>query len=155
MAEVATVGKTVQVEDTRVAVNFSTIINQIATRLQVSHFLSYGYGTKWLMRYFKVPHACRVQTFIPEKDTAAIPAQFVACLDVLGYDDEALVLPDLQRVTEAVLFANVRTTKEKPVIWWLEKFNELFDLHNFQVTQTDEFYVICYAKPKLVHTDKL
>jgi hypothetical protein len=73
---------------------------------------------------------------------------------VLGYDDEAAVIPDLERLTEAVLFVNIHTTPEKPLQSWLPLFWDKFDLHNVQVTAEDEFFAIFYAKQKTFKPDE-
>ncbi len=156
MAQVETGGNgNIELPEPIAGVNYARIINSIATRLQVQHLLSYGYGTKWLMKYLKVSHAMKVQTFLPEKDTPPVPAQFVACVDVLGFDDEAVVLPELERLTDAVLFANIRFSDDKQIDYWLPKLWDRFTLHNWQQTEKDEGFVICYAKPKTVEAPKL
>lgn len=154
-AAVAIGGRDVLAVDQKHAgVNYATLVGHICERMGVEHLLGYGYGTSWLFRHLKVGHPMKIQKFEPGKDTAAIPAQLVACLDVLGFDDEDTILPDLERLTEAVLFANIHTSEEKPIQYWLPKLWNQFDLHNVQVTATDEFFVICYAKQKEFRPDE-
>jgi hypothetical protein len=131
-------------------VNFHQLIAHICERMGVTHLLSYGFGSKWLFHHLKVRHPIKLQRYEPGKDTPAVPAQLVVCLDVLGYDDEDTVIDDIERLTEAVLFVNIHTTEDKPLQYWLPKLWGRFDLHNVQVVAADEFFVICYAKSKIV-----
>lgn len=142
------------VENKHAGVNYASLIAHICERIGVDHLLGYGYGTSWLFRHLKVKHPMRLQKFEPGEDTPAIPAQLVACLDVLGYDDEEKIIPDLERLTDAVLFVNIHTSPERPIQWWLPKLWDRFDLHNVQVTAEDEFFVICYAKQRALKPDE-
>jgi hypothetical protein len=137
------------IEKKNAGVNYAQLLTHICERMGVTHLLSYGFGTKWLFRHLKVKNPIKLQRFEPGVDTPAVPAQFVVCLDVLGYDDEAQTLDDLERLTEAVLFVNIHTTADKPISYWLPKFWDRFEFHNAQVVAADEFYVICYAKSRI------
>lgn len=143
--------QSVELSAENAGVNLCRIITEIVNRLQVRHMLSYGYGTGWLMEHFRPNHPLKVQTYDKNKgDSPPIPAQFVVCIDVLGYDDTETVLADTERLTEAVLFANVRLKGDETIETWLPRFWSRFDIHTFQVTAKDEFFVVCYARPKFV-----
>ena len=137
------------VDETRAGVNFARIVSEICNRIHVRHLLAYGDGGSWLFRHLKVNHPMRLQSFNRVETTDPVPAQMVACIDVFGYDETEKAFQDMVRLTEAVLFANIKVTEEQPLIWWLEKFCKDFDVHTVQVTTASEFFVICYAKPRL------
>ncbi len=143
------------VDNKHAGVNYASLVAHICERIGVEHLLSYGFGTSWLFRHLKVSHPMKLQKFEPGKDTPAIPAQFVVCLDVLGYEDTAQTINDLEALTEAVVFANIHTDAERPMSYWLPLFWDRFDVHNVQVTAEDEFFVICYAKQKALKPDHL
>jgi hypothetical protein len=104
---------------------------------------------------------------VPKLSGLPIPAQMVCCIDVLEHvEPECLdeVLDHLKSLTEAVLFCTVSTgpaiktlpdgrnahINQQPMTWWLPKLWERFELQTVQVTSPDSFYVIAYARAKLI-----
>lgn len=152
------------------SVQYAPIVSQIVNTLGVQHLLDYGCGKQRLFQNLKADHAMKLQAYDPgvEKLSAApIPAEMVTCIDVLEHiEPEYLdnVLDDLARLTEAVAFLTIHTgpavkvladgrnahLTQQPIEWWLPKIWERFDLHSVQVTGEHAFYVVAYAKPKLI-----
>lgn len=152
------------------SIQFAPLVTQIINRLKVEHLLDYGCGSLLnLYKHIKPTHKLTYQAYDPgtaEYADPPVPAQMVACIDVLEHiEPEFLesVLDDLARLTEVVLFCTVHTgpavkvlsdgrnahLTQEPMEWWLPKIWRRFDLHTVQVTGEHGFYVICYAKPRL------
>ncbi len=152
------------------SVEYAPIVSEIVNRLGVTHLLDYGAGKMRLFQNLKADHKLKLQAYDPgiEKLSAdPVPAEMVACIDVLEHIEPDLldnVLDDLVRVTEVVGFFTIHTgpavkvlsdgrnahLTQQPLEWWLPKLWERFDIHSVQVTGEHAFYVICYAKPKLL-----
>lgn len=147
--------------------HYAPIVSEIINRLEVSHLLDYGCGSNLsLAKALKIKQRMTYQAYDPgvEKfSSAPVPAQMVACVDVLEHiEPEHLdaVLDHLQQLTEGVLFASIHTgpamktlsdgrnahLTQQPMQWWLPKLWERFDLHTVQVTSEHGFYVVAYAK---------
>lgn len=153
------------------------MVNAIIERLGVTHLLDYGCGSRCsLAKGLKSFHKLTYQAYDPGVDrfaSAPVPAQMVACIDVLEHIEPVFldaVLDDLRRLTEGVLFATVATgpagkqlsdgrnahLTQQPMAWWAPKFFERFDVQTIQVTSPKDFLVIGYAKSQLVaHDGKL
>lgn len=154
------------------SIQYAPLVSEIVNKLGVTHLLDYGAGK---MRLFQnlhglVKHPMKLQAYDPgiEKLSAPpVPAEMVACIDVLEHIEPELldnVLDDLVRVTEVVGFFTIHTGPavkvlpdgrnahliQQPMEWWLPKIWERFDLHSVQVTGEHAFYVVVYAKPKLI-----
>lgn len=155
---------------------YGPLIAQILNRLEVSHLLDYGSGKNMgLMKGLqgKIKGKLTYQAYdpgVPELAGDPIPAQMVACVDVLEHiEPECLdnVLDHLASLTEVVAFLSVHMGPalktlpdgrnahliQEPVEWWLPKIMQRFDLQTFQMSSEKGFYVICYAKPRLEAVD--
>lgn len=141
----------------------------------VTHLLDYGCGSNVnLAKHLKVPHKVTYQAYdpgVPRFSKPAMPAEMVACVDVLEHIEPELldnVMDDLARVTEAILFASVDTGPavkvlsdgrnahliQQPMSWWLPKFWERrFRLQTVQETGEHSFFVIATAEPRLEFSD--
>ena len=149
---------------------YGPLISQIVNRLEVSHLIDYGSGSKMgLAKGLKVSHKLTYQAYdpgVPELAGDPTPAQMVACVDVLEHiEPECLenVLDHIASLTEVVAFLSVHMGPalkvlpdgrnahliQEPVEWWLPKIMKRFDLQTFQMSSEKGFYVICYAKPRL------
>lgn len=155
---------------------YGPLIAQIINRLEVSHLLDYGSGKNMgLMKGLqgKIKGKLTYQAYdpgVPELAGDPIPAQMVACVDVLEHiEPECLdsVLDHLASLTEVVAFMSVHMGPalktlpdgrnahliQEPVEWWLPKIMQRFDLQTFQMASERGFYAICYAKPRLEAPD--
>lgn len=152
------------------SLQYAPLVSEIVNRLEVQHLLDWGCGKGRLFQNLKADHKMTLQAYDPAVERFAappVPAEMVACIDVLEHiEPEYLddVLDDLARLTEAVAFLTVHTgpavkvladgrnahLTQQPLEWWLPKFWERFDIHTVQVTGEHAFYVIAYAKPKLI-----
>lgn len=153
-----------------VSVAYAPLVSEICNRLQIQHLLDYGAGKCRLFKALRVDHKMRLQAYDPgieELSSPPVPAEMVACIDVLEHiEPENLdaVLDDLQRLTESVLLVTIHTGPaaktlddgrnahliQQPMEWWLPKLWERFDLHTVQVTGEHSFHVIAYAKPRIL-----
>lgn len=138
--------------------------------MEVTHLLDYGCGHNCsLAKSLKVPHKVTYQAYdpgVPRFSKLPVPAQMVACIDVLEHiepDKVDAVLDDLARLAEGILFASVDTGPamktlsdgrnahliQEPMSWWLPKLWERFELQTVQIVSEHSFYVIALAKPRL------
>lgn len=155
---------------------YGPLISQIINRLEVSHLLDYGSGSKMSLANGlkgKVAHKLTYQAYdpgVPELAGEPVPAQMVACVDVLEHiEPECLdnVLDHIASLTEVVAFMSVHMGPalkvlpdgrnahliQEPVEWWLPKIMSRFDLQTFQMASEKGFYCIAYAKPRIEATD--
>jgi hypothetical protein len=152
------------------SVQYAPIVSEVCNTLGVRHVLDYGAGKCRLFQNLKVKHPMKLQAYdpgVPKLSAPPIPAELVTCIDVLEHIEPELldnVLDDLERLTEVVGVFTVHTGPaaktladgrnahliQEPPEWWLPRFMCRFDLHAFQVTGENQFYVICYAKPKFI-----
>lgn len=156
------------------SVKYAHLVTEIINKLEVTHLLDYGCGRQMnLIKHIKPAHKLTYQGYdpaIPDLAGAPIPAQMVACIDVLEHiEPEFLdnVLDHLASLTEVILFATVHTGPagkvlsdgrnahliQQPMEWWLPQFMSRWDLQTSQVMNANGFYVICYAKPRLEATN--
>jgi hypothetical protein len=156
------------------SLQYAPIVSEICNTLEVRHLLDYGAGKCRLFQSLKVHHRMTLQAYdpgVPKLAAAPVPAEMVACIDVLEHIEPELldnVLDDLARLTECVAFLTVHTgpaakvladgrnahLTQQPIEWWLPKIWERFDIQTVQVTGDHAFYVIAYAKPKaLIETE--
>lgn len=149
---------------------YAPLVSEIVNKLQVGHLLDYGAGKCRLFENLKADHHMKLQAYDPgvvKLSSPPVPAEMVTCIDVLEHIEPDLldnVLDDLARLTEVVIFMTVTTIAAKkhlsdgrnahliqqPMEWWLPKIWERFDIHTVQIIPPGSFYVIAYAKPKLV-----
>lgn len=157
------------------SIQYAPLVAQIIERLEIGHMLDYGCGRQMnLLKSLKLPSGLKLkyQAYdpgVPKLADAPIPAQMVACIDVLEHiEPDCLedVLDDLKRLTEGVLFATIHTGPAKkvlsdgrnahltqqPLSFWLPKLWSRFDLSTVQVTGEHAFHVIAYAKSNLIES---
>lgn len=158
------------------AQHYGPLVSQIIDKLEISHLLDYGCGRKMgLLKSLKTRGKLTYQAYDPgagleELATAPIPAQMVACIDVLEHiEPEYLdnVLDHLVSLTEVVIFLTVHTgpamkllpdgrnahLTQQDMDWWLPKLWRRWDLQTVQRTHEHGFYVIAYARPRLEATN--
>jgi len=152
------------------SIGYAPMVSQIIERMGITHLLDYGCGAQTnLAKHLKVPHKVTYQAYdpgVPRYSKAPLPAQMVACIDVLEHvEPEYLetVLNDLQRLTEGVIFLSVHTGPavktlsdgrnahliQEPMSWWVPKFWDRWDLQTIQMTHEQGFMVIGLARPRL------
>jgi hypothetical protein len=148
------------------------IVSQIIEKLQITHLLDYGCGRRMgLLKNLKASGKLTYQGYDPgagleELATAPIPAQMVACIDVLEHiEPEYLenVLDHLASLTEVVAFMTIHCgpaqkilpdgrnahLTQQPIQWWLPKLWDRFDIQTLQRTGPQHFYLIAYARPRI------
>jgi len=155
------------------SLKYGHLVAEIMNTLEITHLLDYGAGKMMnLMKALKaqsVKHKFTYQAYDPaveELASAPIPAQMVACIDVLEHIEPDLldnVLDHLAQLTECVLLATVHTGPagkvlsngrnahliQEPMQWWLPKFWERFEVQTAQVISAHGFHVIAYPKLRL------
>lgn len=152
------------------SIHYAPMVNKIVQELEIAHLLDYGCGKNInLYKKLKVPHKVTYQAYdpaVPQYSSSPVPAQMVACIDVLEHiEPEFLeaVLDDLARLTEVVLFCTIHTGPAKkflpdgrnahltqqPLSWWVPKLWNRFDLQTVQVTGEHNFFVIAYANRRI------
>jgi hypothetical protein len=144
-------------------------VTKIINSAKITHLLDYGCGSLLnLYKHIKPEHKLTYQAYdpgVPQYSEAPVPAQMVACIDVLEHiEPEYLdnVLDDLVRVTEDLLYCTIHTGPagkvlsdgrnahliQQPLEWWLPKLMSRFDVSSVGV----EGVTICcvlYAKQRL------
>lgn len=153
------------------SIEYAPIVSQICNKLKVEHLLDYGCGKGRLFEHLKADHKMTLQAYDPaveQYSSPPIPAEMVACIDVLEHIEPDLldnVLDDLERLTESVGFFSVSTGPAVKILpdgrnahliqqdaeWWLPKFMDRWDLQTFQRTGEHNFFVICYSMKGLIH----
>jgi hypothetical protein len=152
------------------SIQYAPLVTEMLNNLKITHLLDYGCSRLLnLHKHIKPTHKLTYQAYDPaveEYAEAPVPAQMVACIDVLEHIEPDLlenVLDDLVRVTEVVLFCTVHTgpayktlsdgrnahLTQQPLEWWFPKLASRFDIQTIQVTGQNQFYVIAYAKVRL------
>jgi hypothetical protein len=140
----------------------------------ITHLLDYGCGAQTnLARYLKADHKLKYQAYdpaVPQFAGDPIPAQMVACIDVLEHIEPDLldnVLDDLCRLTEGVAFLSIHTGPAVKVLsdgrnahltqqslpWWLPKIWDRWDIQTVQQSSEQGFYVIATARIRLETTE--
>ena len=163
------------------SLKYGHLVAEIMNNLEITHLLDYGCGAMMnLMKALKaqgVKHKFTYQAYDPAVESLAsapIPAQMVACIDVLEHIEPDLldnVLDHLAQLTEGVLLATVHTGPagkvlsdgrnahliQQPMEWWLPKFMARFDVQTAQVISAHGFHVICFPKLRIeaANGDKL
>lgn len=147
------------------AKKYGALISQLIDKLEINHILDYGCGSNLsLTETLKPQRNVKYQAYdigVPEYADDPIPAEMVACIDVLEHiEPEHLegVLDHLEELTEVVLFAsvhmgpagktlsdgrNAHLIQESPS-WWLPKFMERFELQTYQRVSPVEFFIIAH-----------
>jgi hypothetical protein len=157
------------------SIGYAPLVQQIINRLEISHLLDYGCGKGMnLIKHLKgIQQKLTYQGYdpgVPELADAPVPAQMVACIDVLEHiEPECLdnVLDHIASLTEAVAFLSIHTGPalkklpdgrnahliQEPAEWWLPKLMSRWDMQTIQRTSDKGFYFIGYAKPRIEAAD--
>jgi hypothetical protein len=149
------------------SIQYAPMVSQIIERLGVSHLLDYGCGSQCnLAKHLKVKQKLTYQAYdpgVPRFAKAALPAQMVACVDVLEHIEPDYlegVLDDICRLTEAVCFLSIHTGPaiktlsdgrnahliQQPMQWWLPQLWNRWDLQTVQVTSEHGFFVVGFTR---------
>jgi hypothetical protein len=144
-------------------------VTEIINRLQVRRLLDYGCGKHVnLRRSIQPDHQLEYQGYdpaVPEMAGLPVPAEMVACIDVLEHVEPELldnVLDHLAQLTESVIFLTVHTGParkllpdgrnahliQQPMAWWLPKLAERFDIETIQRTEAEMFHMIGQARKR-------
>jgi hypothetical protein len=156
------------------SIKYAPLVTQIIDRLEITHLLDYGCGAKMnLIKHIKPKQKLTYQGYdpgVPDLATAPIPAQMVACIDVLEHiEPEFLdnVLDHILSLTEAVAFLTIHMGPagktlpdgrnahiiQQPMDWWLPKIMQRFELQTVQQTNKYAFHVIGFPKVKIEGVD--
>jgi hypothetical protein len=143
------------------------MVSQIIEKMGITHLLDYGCGSQVnLAKHLKVKTKLTYQAYdpgVPRFSKAPLPAQMVACIDVLEHiepDYLETVLNDLCRLTEGVIFLTIDTAPavktlsdgrnahliQQDMEWWVPKLWERWTLQTIQMTGEHSFLVIGQAK---------
>lgn len=136
----------------------------------VHHLLDYGCGSQVnLAKNLKVPHKLSYQAYdpgVPRFSKPPLPAEMVACIDVLEHIEPHLldnVLNDLARLCEGIIFLTVTTCAalktlsdgrnahliQQPMSWWMPKFFKRWELQTMQGISDNSFFVVGTSKPHI------
>lgn len=159
------------------SIAYAPLVSSIVNRMQVSHLLDYGCGQCNLAKHLKADHKVTYQAYdpcVPRFAKDPLPAQMVACIDVLEHIEPAYldnVLDHLCRLTQAVAFLSIDTgpalktlsdgrnahLTQQPLPWWLPKIWARWELQTVQQATEHSFFVIAIAKLRLeaVNGEKL
>lgn len=149
------------------------MVSDIINRMGVTHLLDYGCGHMTnLAKNLKVKHKLTYQAYdpgVPRFNKEPLPAQMVACIDVLEHIEPELldnVLDDITSLCEGILFCTFDTGPamktlsdgrnahliQQPLEWWFPKFASRFDLQTIQATSDKSYLVIGQAKVRIEST---
>lgn len=152
------------------SIKYAPLVTDIINRLEITHLLDYGCGSQMnLGKHIKPNHKLQYQAYdpcVPELSGMPVPAQMVACIDVLEHiEPECLdnVLDHIAGLTEAVAFLTVHTGPagkilpdgrnahiiQQPMEWWIPKLLQRFELQTVQVRHHQAFYVIGHPKARI------
>lgn len=156
------------------SLGYAPLVTQILDRLEITHLLDYGAGKRMnLGNAIKPKGKLTYQAYDPCVEELAgdpVPAQMVACIDVLEHiEPEFLdnVLDHIASLTEAVAFVTVHMGPaiktlpdgrnahliQEPLDWWLPKLMQRFDLQTVQMVEERAFYMIGHPKVRLEAQD--
>ena len=142
---------------------YGPMVASIMDKLGLDTILDYGCGSNLsLTETLKPKKAITYQGYdigVPEYADSPVPAQMVACIDVLEHiepDYLESVLDHLEELTEVALFASVHMgpagkvlddgrnahLTQQPMSWWFPKFAERFDIQTVQLVSPVEFFII-------------
>ena len=152
------------------AATYAETVSHIVNRMGVTHLLDYGCGHNTaLAKSLKLDHKIKYQAYdpgVPRFSKDPVPAQMVACIDVLEHiEPECLdnVLDHLVRLTEGVVFLSVCTAEAfktlpdgrnahlivKPIEWWMDKLWSRFEIQTVQKTNEFCYFILGEAKVRL------
>ena len=147
--------------------HYGKLVSEIINKVGIRHLLDYGCGhNRSLTWTLKPKEEITYQAYdpgVPEYSDDPTPAEMVVCCDVLEHiepDYLENVLDHLEQLTEVILFATVHTGPaaktlpdgrnahliQKPMEWWLPKFQDRWDIQTVQKTGRGGFYVIANNK---------
>lgn len=126
-----------------------------------------------LAKNLKVDHKLQYQAYdpgVPRFAKEPLPAQMVACIDVLEHiEPEFLdsVLDHLSSLAEGVIFLSIDTGPalktlsdgrnahliQQPMSWWMPKVFERWDVQSMQMANESGFFVVGTAKVRLEAKD--
>lgn len=148
------------------SIQYAPMVSSIIERMGITHLLDYGCGRQCnLAKNLKLKTKLTYQAYdpgVPRFSKAPLPAQMVACIDVLEHIEPDYlegVLSDLKRLCEGVAFLSIHTGPalkvlsdgrnahliQEPMMWWLPKLWERWDLQTIQVMDNG-FFVVGTAK---------
>lgn len=152
------------------SIKYAHLVTAILDKLEITHLLDYGSGAKMnLVKHIKPKVKLTYQAYDPGVAELAgdpVPAQMVACIDVLEHiEPEFLdnVLDHILALTEAVAFLTIHTGPagkvlpdgrnahliQEPLDWWLPKLTQRFELQTVQAIHAHAFYVIGFPKARI------
>lgn len=152
---------------------YAPMIAEVIEKLEAQHVLDYGCGsTLQLPKALKglIKHRFTYQAYdpcVPKYASPPVPAELVVAIDVLEHIEEdriETVLDHLEELTEAVGIFTVATGPahkvlsdgrnahilQRPPEWWLPRLMCRFDLQTFQAMGPGAFYVIVYARSRVI-----
>ena len=150
------------------------MVSQIIDRMEVDHLLDYGCGSQTnLAKHLKVSRKLMYQAYdpgVPRFSKYPVPAQMVACIDVLEHIEPEyleIVLDDLQRLAQGIVFLTVTTCAafktlsdgrnahltQQPMSWWLPKFLDRWSIQTVQTISEESFFVVGTVRSQLETTD--
>lgn len=153
---------------------YAPLVTEIINRLEVGHLLDYGCGRHMnLLKSIKPKQALKYQGYDPgwpELAGAPIPAEMVACIDVLEHIEPDMldnVLDHLAQLTEIVCILTVHCGPaskvlpdgrnahliQEPMEWWLPKLTSRWEMQTVQKIHDHAFYFIGYCKPRIETPD--
>lgn len=136
----------------------------------VDHLLDYGCGANvTLSKSLKLDHKIKYQAYdpgVPRFSRDPVPAQMVACVDVLEHvepDKLDAVLDHIASLAEGLVFLSVCTDKAmktlpdgrnahlivEPMEWWVPQFTKRWDWQTVQRTNDSCFFFLGQAKVRL------
>ena len=152
------------------SIQYAPLVTKLINDLGVTHLLDYGCSRLLnLYKHIKPKHKITYQAYDPAVEEYAdrpVPAQMVACIDVLEHiEPEYLdsVLDDLVSLTEMILFCTIHTGPaqkvlsdgrnahliQQPMSWWLPKLWDRFDINTVQRTGDNQFFIVAYANRRI------
>jgi len=158
----------------QVSILYAPMVSQIIDRMEVDHLLDYGCGAQTnLAKNLKVNRKLMYQAYdpgVPRFSKTPMPAQMVACIDVLEHiEPEFLetVLDELQRLAEAIVFLTVTTCAalktlsdgrnahltQQPMSWWLPRFLDRWEVQTVQTISEVSFFVVGTTRSRLERAD--
>ena len=149
------------------SIAYAPMVSAVIERMGITHLLDYGCGSMCnLAKHLKVKSKLTYQGYdpgVPRFCKPPIPAQMVACIDVLEHiEPEYLdsVLDHLSSLTQGVVFLSIDTgpavktlsdgrnahLTQQPMSWWMPKVFERWDVQTVQLMHEHGFFVIGTAR---------
>jgi hypothetical protein len=156
------------------SIGYAPLVSAVVERMGITHLLDYGSGSQCnLAKNLKVKHRLTYQAYdpgVPRFSKEPVPAQMVACIDVLEHIEPEfleVVLDHLSSLAEGVIFLSIDTGPaqkvlsdgrnahliQQPMSWWLPKIFERWDVQSVQMASESGFFVVGTAKVRLEAQD--